>query len=123
MFVSDALALDAIVGYWHKGITGTVLLEYHFPAFRTRSLNWYAGGGAHFIQNSGYENSYIIDRNGNDYTDGGAAAGLDAVFGLEYKFPVIPIAISIDVKPSAEINAAGGFNSTLDPGLGIKLAF
>lgn len=123
VFVSDQLALEGIFGYWNKGITGTLLAEYHMPAFGTRSLNWYVGGGAHFIQHSGYENSYLVGRNGSDYVDGGAAAGLDAVFGLEYKIPVIPVAFSIDVKPSAEINASGGFNATLDPGLGIKLAF
>lgn len=123
VFVSNALALDAIVGYWNRGITATLLLEYHRPAFGTCSLNWYMGGGAHFIQNAGYENSYIVSRNGTDYVDGGSAVGIDGVFGLEYKIPVIPVALSIDVKPAAEFNAAGGFNMTLDPGFGIKLAF
>lgn len=123
VFVADVLALEGIISYWNKGITATLLLEYHRPAFETRSLNWYMGGGAHFIQNAGYENSYIVSRSGTDYVDGGSAIGIDGVFGLEYKIPVIPVALSIDVKPAAEFNAAGGFNMTLDPGLGIKLAF
>jgi hypothetical protein len=122
-FVSESAALEGIIGYWHGGFTGTALFEYHFPAFNSRLIKWYMGGGGHYTQATGYGKSYIIDQRGSDYVDGGAGYGIDGILGLEYKIPVAPVAFSLDVKPSMELNSYGGFTMALDPGLSVKLAF
>lgn len=122
-FMTETVALEGIVGVWHGGITGTLLVEKYVPAFRTRGLNWYFGGGAHVTARTGYNRWYIIDKRGYNYMNGGAGFGLDGIFGIEYKIPVAPVAFSLDFKPFMEFSSAGGFAVALDPGIGIKLAF
>jgi hypothetical protein len=122
-FVSETVAIEGIIGVWHGGIAGTVLLEKYVPAFKTKGLNWYVGGGLHYVARTGYSHWYIIDKRGTNYSNGGSGFGIDAIFGIEYKIPVAPVAFSIDFKPFAEFSSSGGFAVALDPGLGIKLAF
>ena len=74
-----------------------------------------------------FDMSYTFQNHWGDryyhYHQGGIGLGIDGVIGLEYKIPTIPIAISIDVKPFLEVNTSGGAWLSLDPGLGIKIAF
>lgn len=64
----------------------TVLAEHHFGLLG-RSLNYYAGAGAHL----GVEKNH------------GGFGGVDGILGLEYKVAFLPIDLSLDVKPSVEI--------------------
>lgn len=72
-------------------------------------LDWYWGVGAH-VGMWDFAN------------DGGLWLGVDAVIGLEYKFPSLPLAISVDYRP--------GFNVLPDTnvgwgnwGFGLKFCF
>ena len=122
-FMSDQNALEGIIGFWYHGFTATLLYERHSPAFSASGLNWYYGLGGHgtIYGNSRYyyhgrERAYY-------YSHGSVGLGFDGIFGLEYKIPKAPIAFSLDVKPYVEIISTGGVWTSLDPGLGIKVAF
>lgn len=122
-FVTNSLALEGMFGYWHKGLTVTALAEQHYPLFRVRGLNWYFGGGLHVAGQTGYSRWYDVQGRGTVYEDGGMGFGIDAIFGVEFKIPVAPVAFSIDFKPYTEINSHGQLGGGLDPGLSVKLAF
>jgi hypothetical protein len=122
-FIGETLALEGVIGYWHGAPAGTLLLEKYIPAFRTKGLNWFFGGGAHYTGSTGFSRWYIVDNRGYDYVEGGAGYGIDAIAGIEYKIPAAPVAFSIDLKPFVEFSDAGGFAMAVDPGVGVKLAF
>jgi hypothetical protein len=122
-FFGESFAIEGIVGYWHGGPTATVLFEKHIPAFGVRGLNWFVGGGAHYIGKTGYSKWYIIDQRGYDYENGGAGYGIDAITGLEYKVPAAPVAFGIDIKPAMEFSSNKGFAVAIDPGISVKIAF
>ncbi|MDR0971857.1 MAG: hypothetical protein LBM25_05700 [Bacteroidales bacterium] len=45
----------------------------------------------------------------NDKGDGAFGLGIDGIIGLEYKIPNVPIALSLDWKPSFELMPQTGF--------------
>jgi len=122
-FLTESVALEGVVGYWHGSIATTLLVEKHVQITRLRSLYFYAGGGAHFTGKSGYNKWYIVQQRGYTYANGGSGYGVDGVIGLEYKIPVAPVAFSLDLKPMMEIGSNGGFAVGMDTGLSVKLAF
>ena len=119
-------AVEGIVGFWHDGFSVTGLWEKNAMAFNETGLNWYYGVGGHlavygdsFDGNSGpswYDHPHHID-------DGAVGFGVDGIVGLEYKIRNVPIAISFDFKPYLEVVSDGGVLFSMDPGLGIKVAF
>ncbi len=122
-FVGSNDALEGIFGAWYHGFSATVLYERHTQAFNVSGMNWYYGGGAHAAIQS---NRRIYRHYGNRYEyyrEGSFGLGVDGVLGLEYKIPSTPIAMSLDVKPYIEFINTGGVWTSLDPGLGIKVAF
>ena len=122
-FLTESVALDGIIGYWHGSLATTLLVEKHVPITKLRGLYLYAGGGAHFTGKSGYNKWYIVQQRGYSYANGGSGYGVDGVIGLEFKIPVAPVAISLDFKPMVEVGSGGGFAAGLDTGLSVKLAF
>lgn len=121
-FVTDNFAFEGIAGYWNKSFDGTVLAEYHFHPFRRENISWYLGAGGHISEDAGHDN-WVNERTGVDYQDGQMAYGGDLVAGFEFKFPVIPVAVSFDLKPFIEYSSQGGHVTALDAGVGIKCAF
>jgi len=122
--VADAAMLEGIVGIWNRGLSATLLYEIYAPAFAS-GLSWYYGGGGHVAlvtHRSGYS-WYDYGQRRFYYNDGGAGIGIDGVAGLEYKIPKAPIAFSLDLKPFLEFNTRGGAWVSLDPGLGMRVAF
>lgn len=125
-FLGSSTAIEGIVGAWRFGISTTALFEKYTPAFNTTGLNWYYGAGGHFaFQNSYYDRYYYYKGvyYPNYYENGGFGLGIDGILGLEYKIQSAPIAFSFDLKPFIEMNTHGGMWGSLDPGLGIKVAF
>jgi hypothetical protein len=123
---SRANAMEFILGtYPHTfGITG--LYERYVPT-TVDGLNLYFGGGAH-VARSYYKTRtmYYSERDDRYYyyrTEYGPILGLDAIGGLEYKFPKAPVALSLDAKPYAEFYRGYGPYFSLDPGLGVKFTF
>lgn len=125
-FVNSTSAFEGILGLWPNAWGFTALYEKHAPAFSLEGMNWYYGGGSHIT----FETRRIYywykygDRYLYHYTSGGNTwLGIDGILGLEYKIKTIPCAISLDMKPYMEIGTNGGLYLSLDPGLGIKVAF
>jgi hypothetical protein len=84
-----------------KGVLLTGLYEYHITLEGVDdALRLYLGAGAHAAYLS---SSYINTVPGGATRREGLAFGLDAIVGLEYTFPNIPINISIDYKPAFHI--------------------
>lgn len=122
IFCTETVAIEAIIGYWNRQVAGTVLLEKHFEPFRVRGLCPYFGGGFHVAGATGYNRWYHLGRKSYEYRNEGTGFGLDAIAGIEFKFPVLPVAINFDIKPFMEVSSEGGVWIALDPGVGIKLA-
>ncbi|MES2800625.1 MAG: hypothetical protein V4638_11455 [Bacteroidota bacterium] len=124
--IGGASAIEGIIGFQGHGLSLTVLYE-KYQGTGLAGLNWYFGGGAHatFFKYYYSRKHYFRDDHyhSNYYYDGGFGIGLDGVIGLEYKIPKAPIAFSLDLKPYVEINSHGNLWTSLDPGLGIKVAF
>ncbi len=122
-FVGSSTAIEGILGLWNSGFHATVLLEKHVNAFGIESLNWYYGGGGHFAIDNGNKYYGYGRRRGDFYTNGSFGLGVDGIIGLEFKIPQVPIALSLDLKPYIEVISNGNIWGSLDPGLGVKVAF
>lgn len=119
-------AVEGIIGFWHDGVSVTGLWEKNRMAFGEPGLNWIYGVGGHV---SIYGNDFD-GRGGPAWynhphhaDDGDLGLGIDGVVGLEYKIPEAPIAFGIDFKPFLEVVTEGGVLFSIDPGIGIKVAF
>lgn len=125
-FFETKKAIEGIFGVYPRGFSFTGLYEIYTPA-GVNGLNFYYGAGAH----AGMLGSKAYYMNGmmrmhNDvyyYSDNNWSMGLDGILGIEYKIIPIPFALSLDMKPYIELNTAGRVFISLDPGIGIKVAF
>lgn len=109
-FVKSNAAFEAIGYFWERGSRITALYEYHYNLNDSGSLKWYIGPGVHV---GFYKPAYF---------NGGTSIGVDGVLGLDYKFPGIPINISVDWQPSYEFGDFQGFSGNWG-GVGLRLAF
>ena len=107
-FVRSNAAFEAIGYFWDRGTRVTALYEYHHNLSENGSLKWYIGPGAHV----GFYKPL--------YYDGGTSVGIDGVLGLDYKFPGIPINVSLDWQPSYEFGNFEGFGNW--GGVGLRIA-
>lgn len=90
---------------WTSGFSAAGLYEWTMPVINN-DFNFYYGVGGHL---GVYENAFAI--------------GIDAIVGLEYKIPNVPLAFSIDYKPAINIIPSIDTNSFFDFALGIKFTF
>lgn len=77
-------ALEGIISFGTRFGLGA-LYELHKPT-TVQGLNWFYGGGA-----------YVGFQDGNTYL------GPTGIVGLDYKFPGIPVNLSLDWKPELDI--------------------
>ena len=108
-FMKPNLAFEAIGYFWERGTRITGLFEYHYSLTPSGRLKWYIGPGAH------------VGFYKQDFFDGGTSVGIDGVLGLDYKFPGIPINVSLDWQPSYEFGNYDGFSGNWG-GIGLRLA-
>lgn len=101
-FLDEKHAVEGIVGV-NNGIGICALYEWHFPITSVEHLQWFAGAGA-----------YAAYRNSTSYIGGAGIVGVD------YKFPEIPLNISIDWKPELNIIESVGFEAS---GVGFSARF
>ena len=101
-FLDEKHAIEGIVGI-NNGIGVCGLYEWHFPVAAVEHLQWFAGAGAYAAYR--YKTTYI----------GGAG-----IVGVDYKFPEIPLNISIDWKPELNIIQNVGFEAS---GVGFSARF
>ena len=101
-FVNKNAAIEAIATFRYQGVGLTGLYEIHGRAFNSRDFNWFIGGGGHvFVW--GNDRPKFLDREQN------LVLGLDGILGLEAKLRGIPLAISLDWKPTINIINYSGF--------------
>ena len=83
-FITERSAIEGLVSFGSRfGVGG--LLEIYKP-FSVEGLKWFYGGGAYV----GFE-------------DGDTYLGPTGIIGMDYKFPNIPLNISLDWKPELDI--------------------
>jgi len=85
-FLNEKSAIDGLISFGGSrfGIGG--LYEVHTPLNATAGLKWYYGAGG-----------YV------GFQDGDTYLGPTGVIGLDYKFPNIPLNLSLDWKPELDI--------------------
>lgn len=83
-FVTETSAVEGIVSFGSRFGVGA-LLELHRP-LKSAGLSWFYGGGA-----------YVGFQNNNTYL------GPTGIIGLDYKFPNLPLNLSLDWKPELDI--------------------
>jgi hypothetical protein len=125
-FMNPDNAFELILGIWPNALGLTGLYEKH-AGTGIAGLKFYYGGGAHFTAETGryyFRNQRTRDRiYVYRYGNNGLGLGIDGVAGLDYKIPVIPLSLSLDIKPYVEVSNYGEVYVALDAGLGIKVAF
>ena len=90
-FMNDRNALEGLISFGTRfGLGG--LYEIHQRIGATENLNWFYGGGAYL--GFQYNNAYV---------------GPTGIVGMDYKFPNIPLNISLDWKPELDILPAINF--------------
>ena len=90
-FVTDKNAIEGLLAFGNRFGIGA-LLELHRPFQTVEGLSWYFGGGAYV----GWEDSDTY-------------LGPTGVIGLDYKFPSVPVNLSLDWKPELDILPAVNF--------------
>lgn len=102
-FIKPKAAFEGIATFRNRGFGITGLYEVHGRAFNSRDFNWLIGGGGHIYGwNRGYYNRKYVDNERN------YVIGLDGILGLEAKLRTVPLAISVDWKPTVDfINYSG----------------
>ena len=101
-FTQKNAAIEVIGTFRYQGIGLTGLYEVHGRAFNSRDFNWFIGGGGH-VYVWGNDRPNFLDKEQR------AVLGLDGILGLEAKLRGIPLAISLDWKPTINIINYGGF--------------
>lgn len=119
-FITDATALEGLLGFRQNGLVITGLYEIHQEAFNVPQLKFYYGFGAH-IGSVGKGTYRRFNGDDQVYNDTHLLLGADGALGLEYLIPKSPIAVSLDLNPRVEL-ATGPFFD-IAPGLGVKYIF
>jgi hypothetical protein len=102
-------ALEFIVGtYGFGNVNVTGLYEFQKQVGNVNGLMFYAGPGLHInVQDDIRDYRYYRYNNGRYDARYGTAtyisAGVDAIFGIEYKIPDFPMSFGADLKPSLDI--------------------
>ncbi|MCC3155848.1 hypothetical protein LJ737_01270 [Hymenobacter sp. 15J16-1T3B] len=85
--IFEKTTLEGLAMFRSREVTGTLLLERHFHILGP-ALNYYFGAGAH----------------AGGHKDYGTVGGFDGMIGAEWKLPIVPFQLSVDFKPSVELN-------------------
>jgi len=85
----------------------TGLYQYHQPLSYRGGLTWFMGGGMHVgkVRKNAVET--LADLLNIDLGNGDPKSiflGIDAVAGIQYKFPGVPLNASVDIKPAYNFN-------------------
>lgn len=91
-FFDEHSAIEGILGTRWRGVSMSLLYEYHKETNLYPGLRWYFGGGAAlgFYDN---QSPWVV---GDDYK---AIFGLEVVVGIDYNFAEVPVNLSFDWTP------------------------
>jgi hypothetical protein len=103
-FYRPTWAFEGTVTTGYRALVATALVEKHVEIFDTDGLNLLFGGGAHLGHwgRATYYRGGIEDPYYRTHMDT-PSAGIDGIFGIEYKFPDIPFTIGADLKPFLDV--------------------
>jgi hypothetical protein len=104
---------------------GLTCLYERYHSTIVSGLNYYYGIGGH-VSGAYYRTWHYYNTEGGQYSyyrtyGTGAILGIDLIGGLEYKFPNVPFAVNLDLKPYAEF--FNGYGPFLNPDLGVGIKF
>jgi hypothetical protein len=103
-FYRPTWAFEGMLTSGYRALVATALVEKHYEIFKTEGFNLFFGGGAHL----GHWGRVAYYRGGNEdpyyrtYYDT-PSAGIDGIFGVEYKFPDVPFTVGADIKPYIDV--------------------
>ncbi len=100
--LSDKHSLEGIFTTRFSGFNLTGLYQFNYYPFDVEGFYWYWGVGGHVGYYSNNSAPWITE------ASGGVVAGLDAIVALEYVFAEIPLAVTLDYKPTFNV-IGGGF--------------
>jgi len=112
-FVSDRTAIEGLLTFSNPLAIG-VLAEIHTPLSAT-GLQWFYGAGGYVAFLKSYNPNHQRDETNPNF-------GAQGIVGLDYKFPAVPINLSLDWKP--ELNLFPDIN--FEPaavGLSVRFTF
>lgn len=120
--LGNGLMIEGIAGF-SRGYSFTALLE-KMNETKYTGLSYYYGGGVH-VGRTGDRYYWPYHRKHGYYAGYYRTAhwGPDLILGVEYLFPKTPIALSLDIKPTAHFYEGGAVRTYADPGLGLKIRF
>ncbi len=98
-FVTNKMALEGLFSFGDPLALG-LLIEIHKP-FSSSGLQWYYGAGGYLS----FVKTYNPNKQRNETNTNFGAQG---VLGLDYKFPNVPLNLSMDWKP--ELNIVSDIN-------------
>lgn len=102
------VSMEFILGGRENGVSATILLQINRPIdlFWSRGFSWYYGIGTHFGYINTDDERFFYERekiNQQNLYQSVALAGIDGCVGLLYRFPEIPVEITLGLKPQMEI--------------------
>lgn len=109
-FINDQDAVEGILGIGSGSFVVTGFYQRHADAFEIDGLKWFYGLGAHVGG---------VSQNAN--TNGGLMLGADAILGLEWIIPELPISLTADLHPRLEL--LNGSLLGIEPALSIRYTF
>lgn len=110
-FIDDNAAVEGILGIGSGAIVVTGLYQLHADAFNVDDLKWFYGFGAHVGGVSNNKNN----------VNNGLLLGADAILGLQWLIPEVPVLLTADLHPRLEL--LNGQLLGIEPGLSIRYAF
>lgn len=102
-YFNDLHAMELMLHTGYRGLMFTGLYEFHIPVAPASGVYFYLGPGAHI----GTYDRWIIVRRGPRegdivYVAGRPSAGVDGIFGIEWRIPTVPLNLAFDMKPSID---------------------
>jgi hypothetical protein len=99
-YLNRSVAIEGLGLMYHRGVRVGALLEQHFDLDRRGNTRLFAGAGLH----AGYNGRRIE----TDQLTG--SLGVDAIGGVAFIVPNLPIELSLDWKPAWEFAGQPGFS-------------
>ncbi len=130
VIMNKKTAIEGTLGFRKGGLQLYTLLESYKALDKNTNNNWYMyfGGGAHVGYINGYNKIRRWSNTSGYYWDeehtSGPVIGLDAIMGIEYNIPNIPLALFLELKPLIELQSFSKVRTFFyDTGVGLVYRF
>lgn len=108
-FKTDRKVIEGILYTRYRGFNLCGLMQFHERLTRSvKGLKYYYGGGAHVGRYSYYAGHPAWRNEANKGSE--VVIGFDAVLGLEFYLPDLPVQVSVDWKPEYNVVGWSGFS-------------